>query len=52
MDMNRRDFIKTSAVGIAAPSVLLSSQEKINMNNPLVLPGNMESLPMMMHGKF
>jgi len=37
MDMNRRDFIKTSAVGIAAPSVLLSSQEKINMNNPLVL---------------
>ena len=37
MGMNRRDFIKTSAVGIAAPSVLLSSQEKINMNNPLVL---------------
>ena len=37
MGMNRRDFIKTSAVGITTPSVLLSSQEKINMNNPIVL---------------
>ena len=35
--MNRREFLKTSAVGISAPSILLSSQEKINMNNPIVL---------------
>jgi L-asparaginase/N4-(beta-N-acetylglucosaminyl)-L-asparaginase len=37
MGMNRRKFFKTSAVGISAPSILLSSQEKINMNNPIVL---------------
>ena len=35
--MNRRKFLKTSAVGISAPSILLSSQGKINMNNPIVL---------------
>ena len=35
--MNRREFFKTSAVGISAPSILLSSQGKINMNNPIVL---------------
>ena len=35
--MNRRKFLITSAVGISAPSILLSSQEKINMNNPIVL---------------
>ena len=35
--MNRRNFLKTSAVGISAPSILLSSQGKINMNNPIVL---------------
>lgn len=35
--MNRRDFLKTGAVGVTVPSVLLSTQEKINMNNPLVL---------------
>ena len=35
--MNRRKFFKTSAVGISAPSILLSSQGKINMNNPIVL---------------
>ena len=37
MGMNRRKFLKTSAVGISAPSILLSSQGKINMNNPIVL---------------
>ena len=37
MGMNRREFFKTSAVGISAPSILLSSQGKINMNNPIVL---------------
>ena len=37
MGMNRREFLKTSAVGISAPSILLSSQGKINMNNPIVL---------------
>jgi len=37
MGMNRRKFFKTSAVGISAPSILLSSQGKINMNNPIVL---------------
>ena len=37
MGMNRRKFFKTSAVGISAPSILLSSQEKINMNNLIVL---------------
>ncbi len=35
--MNRREFFKTSAVGISAPSILLSSQGKINMYNPIVL---------------
>jgi len=37
MGMNRRKFFKTSALGISAPSILLSSQGKINMNNPIVL---------------
>ena len=37
MGMNRRKFFKTSAVGISVPSILLSSQGKINMNNPIVL---------------
>ncbi|MDP6755428.1 MAG: N(4)-(beta-N-acetylglucosaminyl)-L-asparaginase [Candidatus Marinimicrobia bacterium] len=43
--MNRREFLKTSAVGISAPSVLLSSQEKINMNNPIVLSTWKHGLP-------
>ena len=43
--MNRREFLKTSAVGISASSVLLSSQEKINLNNPIVLSTWKHGLP-------
>ena len=43
--MNRREFLKTSAVGISAPSVLLFSQENINMNNPIVLATWKHGLP-------
>ena len=43
--MNRREFLKTSAVGISAPSILLSSQGKINMNNPIVLSTWKHGLP-------
>ena len=43
--MNLRKFLKTSAVGISAPSVLLFSQENINMNNPIVLSTWKHGLP-------
>jgi isoaspartyl peptidase/L-asparaginase-like protein (Ntn-hydrolase superfamily) len=45
MGMNRREFLKTSAVGISGSSVLLSSQEKINLNNPIVLSTWKHGLP-------
>ena len=36
--MKRRDFLKTSVVGFAAPTILLSGQEiKTNNNNPIIL---------------
>ena len=44
--MNRRDFLKTSVVGFAAPTILLSGQEiKTNNNNPIILSTWSHGLP-------
>ena len=44
--MKRRDFLKTSVVGFAAPTILLSGQEiKTNNNNPIILSTWSHGLP-------
>jgi L-asparaginase/N4-(beta-N-acetylglucosaminyl)-L-asparaginase len=44
--MKRRDFLKTSAIGITAPSILMSDDEiKPNMNDPLILSTWEHGLP-------
>ena len=44
--MKRRDFLKTSVVGFAAPTILLSGQEiKTNNNNPIILSTWAHGLP-------
>lgn len=44
--MKRRDFLKTSAIGITAPSILMSDDEiRPNMNDPLILSTWEHGLP-------
>jgi len=44
--LKRRDFLKTSVVGFAAPTILLSGQEiKTNNNNPIILSTWSHGLP-------
>ncbi len=44
--MKRRDFLKTSVVGFAAPTILLSDQEiKTNNNKPIILSTWSHGLP-------
>ena len=44
--MKRRDFLKSSVVGFAAPTILLSGQEiKTNNNNPIILSTWSHGLP-------
>ena len=44
--MNRRDFLKTSVVGFAAPTILLSDQDiKTNKNDPIILSTWSHGLP-------
>jgi L-asparaginase/N4-(beta-N-acetylglucosaminyl)-L-asparaginase len=44
--MKRRDFLKTSAIGITAPSILMSSESmKSNLNDPIILSTWEHGLP-------
>jgi len=44
--LKRRDFLKTSVVGFATPTILLSDQEiKTNNNNPIILSTWSHGLP-------
>lgn len=44
--MKRRDFLKTSAIGITAPSILMSSESmKPNLNDPIILSTWEHGLP-------